>query len=343
MSQLLVTGGSGFVGTYMCEALLQRDHAVRILDIHPPSAAMSSRVEYMSGDIRDAQVLDTALRDCDAVVHLAAAHHDFGISEATYHAVNDGGMRELCAAMERAGLGQMLFYSSCAVYGSAPEPHDESCTPAPESHYGASKLAGEHTLKAWVDGHSSRRALVIRPTVTFGPGNFANMYTLIRQIDRGVFWPVGKGQNLKSMAYVENLVDASLFLWEREAHSEYEVFNWVEKPDLSSDQIARIIYARLGKSYPSLPVPLGLALAIAKPCDLVAQATGINLPITAARIRKLAGTRTVFEAQAARDAGYVPAASLAEGIERMVDWYRAEGSRLPIVRNIPPAEPVRAA
>ncbi len=343
MSQLLVTGGAGFVGVYMCEALLARGHRVRVLDLHEPPASLASRVEFVRGDIRDATRLDAVMAGCDTVVHLAAAHHDFGIAERTYFDVNDGGMRELCAAMERAGIAHMLFYSSCAVYGSAPEPHDERCTPQPDSHYGASKLAGERTLAAWVAQHASRRALVMRPTVTFGPGNFANMYTLIRQIDRGVFWPVGAGENLKSMAYVENLVDSSLFLWERAGAQAYEVFNWVEKPDLSSDRIARLVYARLGKSYPSVPVPLGLALALALPFDAVARVTGINLPITGARIRKLAGSRTVFEAQAARDAGYRPAISLQEGIARMVDWYVREGRDRPVERHIPPAEPLRAA
>lgn len=343
MATLLVTGGAGFIGAYMCDALLQRGHTVRMLDLYEPAPALAGNVAFFRGDIRDETLLDRVMPGCDAVVHLAAAHHDFGIAEATYFDVNNGGMRCLCAAMERAGISQMLFYSSCAVYGAAPEPHDERCVPNPEGPYGASKLEGERTLASWVARESTRRALVMRPTVTFGPGNFANMYTLIKQIERGAYWPVGAGTNLKSMAYVENLVAASLFLWERTDSAAYEVFNWVEKPDLSSDTIARTVYACLGKRYPSVPMPLGLALTLALPFDLIARTTGINLPITGARIRKLAGMRTVFESQAARDAGFTPAISLVEGIDRMVDWYRREGTRLPVVRHIPPAEPLRTA
>ena len=188
-----------------------------------------------------------------------------------------------------------------------------------------------------MQGDASRRALVIRPTVTFGPGNFANMYTLIRQIARGQYWPVGEGANLKSMSYVENLVAASLFLWRRADAAPFDVYNWVEKPDLSSDAIARAVYAGLGRRYPSTPIPIGLALALALPFDAVASVTGINLPVTGARIRKLAGARTVFEASKARAAGFTPAITLSEGISRMVSWYQREGHALPIIRHLPPA------
>jgi nucleoside-diphosphate-sugar epimerase len=311
-----------------------------VLDLHRPEPTLAARVDVHVGDVRDAAAVDAALAGCDAVVHLAAAHHDFGISEATYFGVNEGGLRVLCAGMARHGITRILFTSSCAVYGTAPEPHDERCTPAPDSPYGASKLAGERVLEEWVRGDSARRALVIRPTVTFGPGNFANMYTLIRQIARGQYWPVGEGANLKSMSYVENLVAASLFLWARTDAPAFDVFNWVEKPDLSSDAIARAVYAGLGRSYPRTPIPLGLALALALPFDAVASLTGINLPVTGARIRKLAGSRTVFEARKVRDAGFTPSVSLADGITRMVQWYVREGHALPIVRHLPPERAV---
>ena len=338
----LVTGGAGFIGAWMCDALLAEGHTVRILDLHRPPAPLAARLEVMQGDVRERAAVDAALDGCDGVIHLAAAHHDFGISEATYFAVNEGAMRVLCAGMAKRGITSMLFTSSCAVYGSAPEPHDEACVPQPDGPYGASKLAGERVLEAWVSDAPERRALVIRPTVTFGPGNFANMYTLIRQIARGLYWPVGDGANLKSMAYVENLVAASLHLWRRPDAPAFDVFNWVEKPDLTSDEIARAVYGGLERPYPRTPLPLGLALALALPFDLVASVTGINLPITGARIRKLAGARTVFEAQKARDAGFTPTITLDAGIQRMVAWYRAEGHALPLVRHLPPERAVDA-
>ena len=139
---ILITGGAGFIGAWMCDALLAAGHTVRVLDLHRPAPALAARVDVHVGDVRDAAAVDTALTGCDAVVHLAAAHHDFGISEATYFGVNEGGLRVLCAGMTRHGITRMLFTSSCAVYGTAPEPHDEQCTPAPDGPYGASSWRG---------------------------------------------------------------------------------------------------------------------------------------------------------------------------------------------------------
>ena len=67
----------------------------------------------------------------------------------------------------------------------------------------------EKELKSWAEDQLGRRCIVVRPTVTFGADNFANMFTLIRQIDSGKFIFVGDGGNLKSLSFVNNIVDAT--------------------------------------------------------------------------------------------------------------------------------------
>lgn len=340
----LVTGGAGFIGRLLCTTLLARGDRVTVLDLAPlppsrPGEPAPTRV--VRGDVRDPAAVREALAGCDAVFHLAAAHHDFGIDHATYFGVNEGGAEVLCAAMDAAGVRDVCFYSSVAVFGDAPEPHHEDAPTAPNNDYGASKLAGEAVFRRWAVAGPQRRVLVIRPTVTFGPGNFANMYSLIRQIDSGLFVRVGAGDNVKSLSYVENLVDATLYLWDRPQAAPFEAYHWVEKPDLTSAEIAASISAALGRPTPRLRIPLGAALALAAPFDAVIRLTGRNLPISSARVRKLAADRTKFEADRVRAAGFRPRVTLDEGIRRMVAWYRAEGSRLVPVRHLPPSEPVR--
>jgi nucleoside-diphosphate-sugar epimerase len=340
----LVTGGSGFVGRYLCERLAERGDAITILDLQPP-AADAPPCRFVRGDVRDPAAVREALAGCDAVFHLAAAHHDVGIVRETYFAVNEGAARTLCAAMDEAGIADVCFYSSAAVYGAAPEPHDEDGPTDPVNPYGASKLAGEVVFRAWAALGGGRRALVVRPTITFGPRNFANMSSLIRQIHGGKFLPVGAGTNVKSLSYVENLVDATLFLWDLPDRPAFDVYNWVEKPDMTSREIADAIYAALGRRAPGFSVPLPLALALALPFDAVIRLTGRNLPISSMRVRKLAGDQTRFEADKVRAAGFTPRVDLAEGIARMVRWYVAEGRLRRAEWHIPPAavQPLHAS
>ncbi len=239
--------------------------------------------------------------------------------------------------MGAAGVGRLLFTSSVAVYGGGADEPDEDTRPAPESPYGASKLAGERVLAQWAARGESRAATVLRPSVVFGPWHYANVYALLRQIDAGRYLQVGDGRNVKSLVYVRNLVDAMLWLLDREPGAGFEVSNYVDKPDLSSAGIAAALHVALGRTPPRMRVPLGLALALAAPLDALAAVTGRNVVVTRRRIRKLAQDRTCFAAGRIRAWGFRPRWTLADGIEDMVRWYVDEGRDSTPVAYLPPA------
>jgi len=351
--RLCITGGTGFIGRYFCEQFAQHGVAMSLLDLHPPAPefTLPAGSTFVRGDVRDPIAVRTAMTGCDAVLALAAAHHDFGIKESTYYAVNEYGSQVLCDVMDKLGVTDACFYSSVAVFGTAPEPRREDSPTQPDSPYGGSKLKGEAVFQRWTERGGARRCLVIRPTVTFGPRNFANMYSLIRQIHSGKFLAVGDGSNIKSLAYVENIVEATLFLWERwraEAHAAdgatpraFDIVQYIDKPDLTSREIVATIRRALGRKPSKLRLPLWLGVALGLPFDLVIKLTGKNLPVSTARIRKLCA-QTKFEADKVRAAGFVPSISLPQGIERMVQWYLAEGKDQKAEWHLPPDEVMRA-
>lgn len=338
--KVLVTGGSGFIGRYFHELLNGRGqyggHQTVILDLVRPEWD-PGQTPVIQGDIRDPKAVRRAMAGCDAVLNLAAAHHDFGIAESTFFAVNEGGSRVICEAADELGVRSMCFYSTVATYGEIAEPRDENAHPEPVSPYGRSKLAGEKVFAEWTSRGDGRRCLVIRPTVTFGPRNFANMYTLINQIHRRRFMPVGDGGNIKSLSYVENIVELTMFLWSKNNLPAFDVFNYIDKPDLTAKEITGQIYKSLGRREPGLHIPLELACAAAFPFDAVIKVTGKNLPISSARIRKMC-TQTKFEADKIKEAGYKPRVSLRDGIDKMVKWFLAEGRHTKAVGHRPPAE-----
>lgn len=331
---VLITGGSGFIGRYFHQALVTSGHQVTILDLAKPTwDASPSRV--VVGDVRDPATVRQALAGCDAILNLAAAHHDFGIARETFFSVNEGGARVLCAAAEETGVRNICFFSTVAVYGAVPEPRHEDSPTQPTSPYGQSKLAAEQVFQAWTAAGNDRRCVVIRPTVVFGPRNFANMYALIRQIESGLFFRVGSGRNIKSLAYVENLVDAALYLWQRPAERPFEVYNYVDKPDLDTRSLLSAIYEALGRRLPRLHLPLKLALVAATPFDLMIRVSRRNLPISTARIRKMS-IQTRFEAERVLRAGFRPKVPLLEGVGRMVQWYLSDGRQGGNEANLPP-------
>ncbi|MBT8484737.1 MAG: NAD(P)-dependent oxidoreductase [Phycisphaerae bacterium] len=335
-----ITGGSGFIGSYFCDALAEAGHHLTILDlVEPPATTPHDR--YVRGDIRDADACRAALAGCDRLLHLAAAHHDFGIAHDTYFSVNEGAAETLADILDETGVRQMCFYSTVALYGDAPRPHEETTTPQPNSPYGASKLAGEEVFRRWTERGDGRRCLVIRPTVTFGPRNFANMYSLIRQIYNRKFVFVGPATNIKSLSYIENIVDATLYLLDRPELPAFDVYNYVEKPDLTSRAISETIFQALGRTPPRIGIPMWAARLAALPFDAVIAVTGKNIPISTARVKKLFTVQTKFESDKVRAAGFEPRIALREGIERMVQWYEREGKDQRADWHIPPEEPVR--
>ena len=147
--RVLVTGGSGYVGGPTVRRLTQDGTAVVVVDrVEPPSVLVPSIERSCEGDIRTPGLLDRVFAgaDIDAVIHLAA---DKSVEESvrdpgSYFNNNVGGTLALVEAMERAGVGSIIFSSTCAVYGT-PEtvPVTEASRIGPESPYGASKLMAE--------------------------------------------------------------------------------------------------------------------------------------------------------------------------------------------------------
>ena len=339
--KVVVTGGSGFIGAYFCRELMNRGDEVVILDLIEPGDE-SPHHTYVFGDIRDEAAVRKAFVGCDEVIHLAAAHHDFGIDEATFFDVNEEGLRVITKVMDEFGMTSISFYSTVAVYGSAPPPLTEETTPQPESPYGKSKLAGEAVLQDWVKSGGDRRALVIRPTVTFGANNFANMYSLLRQVSGGKFFFAKGSSNIKSLSYIENIVAATMYLLDTKKYDAFDVFNYIDKPDLTSIEIAETCYQSLNKPLPKFRLPLWLLLLGAKPFDVIIALTKKNLPVSSARVKKLFVDQTKFEADKILAAGYEPEVSLKEAIQRTADWYVERGQHESATWHQPPKEVVHS-
>lgn len=174
---ILITGGAGFIGSHLADALLARGYPVRVLDnlstgrrdnlpLHDP------RLELIEGDIADARLLERAVAGCGAVAHLAAvASVQASVEDpVSTHRSNFIGTLNLCEAMRTQGVRRLLFASSAAVYGQNGEGQavSEDTPKAPLTPYAADKLASEHYLDFYRRQHGLEPA-VFRFFNIFGP------------------------------------------------------------------------------------------------------------------------------------------------------------------------------
>jgi nucleoside-diphosphate-sugar epimerase len=312
--KVLVTGGSGFVGSRLIESLLESGHDVTIFDKNP-SRFYPSLV--CPGDVRNLAQLVAAVRGKDLIFHLAAEHRDDVSPVSLYNEVNVGGAENLTKALDATSCQRVIFTSSVAVYPlNAGTPNEDSPT-CPFNPYGKSKLTAERVFKKWSESRLEVSVTVIRPCVVFGERNRGNVYNLLKQISRGRFMMVGNGHNRKSMAYIGNLVS---FLQSRmTATPGWHLFNYTDKPDLSTNEIisiARTSFGRAGlASRIHIPYFAGLTAGVA--LDLLARITGRKYPISSIRIRKFCADTTVATDRVDQT-GFKRPFTLSQGIERMI-------------------------
>lgn len=318
---ILVTGSSGFIARFLIPALAAEGHAVIGIDKRT-GPAFGDYFRFVHGNILDDGAVAGAMPGVDLIIHLAAEHKDFGVPESLYYEVNVDGTEKLLQHASRHQVRNFIFFSSVAVYGDSPVPTNERLTPAPDSPYGKSKLLAEQRIEAWAAQDPERKGVIVRPTVIFGPYNYANMYRLIQSVARRRYIGVGDGANIKSIGYVENVAAAALFLKERMAPG-VEIYNYADSPHMATRDIVGCMARNLRVKVPSLRIPKPLALACAFPLDVVAKATKKDLPLTAKRIAKFTNS-THHQADKILRAGFAPPCSLETGIQRTIAWYTAD-------------------
>ncbi len=316
--KILVTGSTGFIGSHLTSRLAGEGHEVIGFDKKEPVASFGVS-KFFRGNLLHKQDLLNALDGVDAVVHLAAVHFDYGHADEEYFETNEQGSQVLTEAMQESGVERLVFSSSIAVYGDRLDEPDEETTPAPTSVYGRSKLAAEGVVKRWAEQASQRRLVIIRPCVVYGERNVTNMLNLIRQVHSGFFVLFGSGTNVKATAYVGNLVEAIVGRLEA-IEPGVQLYNYADKPDMSVAQVVSTIRQAMGRSPHPIRCPLWLGTVAALPFEAFTRVTGKNLPVSLARVRKLAQPTRVA-AERIRSAGFEQPVSSAEGLTRMVRHY----------------------
>ncbi len=325
-----VTGAAGYIGSRLVERLVRAGHEVLALDRVAPAPGSAPGARLLRCDLNDAKAYEPALAGLDLLCHLAAAKGDWGISDEEYRRDNGDATRTLIECAHRAGVRRWTFYSTVSVLGPSDTALDEGAPRRPANPYGASKAECEAQIERYAAATPDARIVVIRPSVVFGPGNpdNTNIYRLIDAIERRRFVMIGRGREVKTTSYIDNLLDAHEFLMGREMRrpaTGVEVFHYVDEPGETTAGLVARIDALLGRKPRRLRLPLALAAPLALAGDAAASLLKVDLPITSARVRKFC-TATNFAARRIRAEGFVQAVGNAEALRRTVDWYRSQAT-----------------
>ena len=325
---ILVTGGTGFIGTHLLEKLVARGEAVRALVCrtgvtqrgvaHRFPRVLPAGVETVYGDLASNLGIAEALRGADAVIHLA------GVTKALhardYYTGNAGATEHLARAM--AGLGiRLVHVSSLAAMGPATDgvPLAEDAEPHPLTHYGKSKLAAERVVRDLAPD-----AVIVRPPVVYGPRD-TDVFQLLKSISKGLVLEIAGGERWFSVIYVKDLVEGLLAAAGTPRAAGRAYFLAHAKP-VSWRQLGASAARIMARTPRVLTVPVAVAHAVGACGEVWARLSG--KPGIVSR-EKIAEARcmawTCDTGRAAGELGFVAPTSLDEGLAATLAWYREAG------------------
>jgi UDP-glucose 4-epimerase len=294
---VLVTGGSGFIGSHVVDRLIAEGHRPRIFDArrspHHPD------VPAVVADLRDIQRLRGAMDGCDAVIHLAAAA-DVGEVEAEpvdAEARNARGTLHVLEAARRAGVGRVVYASTIWVYSDTPAACHEEELPlcAPAHLYTATKLAGEHYCHSYGRLYGLEHT-ILRFGIPYGPRSRPNAVVpafVARALQGEPLTIAGDGSQSRRFVYVEDLADGVVRALAPVAAN--RTYNLVGREDVTIREVAEAVRAAVGD---------------------------VALEHVPGRNGDFAGAPVSGE-RAAADLGWQPVTPFAEGVRRYVEWHRS--------------------
>ncbi len=307
MAVCLVTGGAGFIGSHLVEALVERGHHVRVIDNLSTGRltnleAVLGAVEFLAGDVCDESLIEDLMHGVEYVFHLAALASVPRSVEAPFesHTACATGTITVLEAARRARVKRVIYASSSAVYGDQPTAAKrETDLPKPMSPYGAAKLAGEIYCQAFYVTYGLP-TVALRYFNVFGPRQdpespyaavIPRFITAILSGRQPVIY--GDGEQSRDFTYVEDVVRANLLAMESSA-ADGQVLNIATGKAISLLELLRVLEELLGRKIaPQFDPP--------RPGDIRHSMADITL--------------------AEKILNYRPLISLAEGLRRSIGYF----------------------
>lgn len=322
--RVLITGGTGFIGSNLAFRYLRDGHHVRVLGLKNTSweaqkieALEAKGVEVIQGSVLKKDELVPALDGVDLVYHLAAAQHETNVPDQYFYDINVEGTRNMLDTSIDAGVRRFIHGSTIGVYGSAANGEITPQTPpAPDNIYGITKLEGEKLALSYSDRFP---VTAIRISETYGPGD-SRLLKLFKGIGKGRFFRIGDGKNLHHLIYVDDLVEGFI----RTANAENTVGRVLviagNKP-ISTDEMIDTICEELNASLLPIRAPMWPFLLAGRIMENTIARVGIKPPLTTRRMDFFRKTFYFDQSLTQELLGFTAPTTFREGVRKTAQWY----------------------
>lgn len=324
---LLITGGSGFVGQDLLNVLSARGHKGLVSGRTLPPVPHGdwrgcAREQLLGGNFPG----NWNSRPPETVIHLEvdqrASKPSHSWKECGLNRVLEKSVftatAEWLAWAERHHVGQFCFISSAMAVRPNPGPNAEDATRTPVTPYGKEKARAEKAVEAWARGRADRRAVILRPVPAYGPDPRSNLLSFACLVASGKPCLVGSGEAIMSVVSRRNLSAAIAWAVEQNAAG-CHLFNVTDNEELSVRKLATVLAEAAGAPSPRA-LPRWLASIAARIGDATAWATGTPMPFSTRRLEVLE-PNSWFSCQKLKDAGFIHPQTTHEGLRQMMKWW----------------------
>jgi nucleoside-diphosphate-sugar epimerase len=320
--KILVTGGGGFLGTAICKLLLKKEYEVVNFSRNVYPHLTSLGVKTLKGDLSNPDSLREAMRDIDAIFHVAAIAGVWGKYD-TYYQTNTIGSQNIVTIAKQLGIKFLIYTSTpSVVFGKEDINNGDESLSYPEkylTHYAYTKhLAEKFILNSCDDNFF---AVAIRPHLIWGPNDPHILPRLIEKAKVGKLKRVGEGTNLVDIIYVDNAAMAHVQAFEKlitdQSISANAYFIGQEAPVSLWDFIDKLITLS-GEEPIESSISFKKAYFVGSLLEKVFSILGINKPeppMTRFIATQLAKSHYFSHEKAKKDFGYTPVISIEEGLE----------------------------
>lgn len=318
MNKILVTGGTGFIGSFLIKTLI-RNNTIRALVRKTSNISelrdlkKNKKLEIVYGDLNNFESLDRATKNVDTVIHCAVLHGNFTYNQ--LYNTNVIGTKNLLEACEKNKIKRFIHFSSAVTFGKI-ENGNENSPRNPETDYAKTKYKGEIIIREYMKKNIFPITVLIPPLV-YGPHKRSNMIKWFKYINKGYFMIFGKGNNSIEVLYIDDLIKAVLLVLKNKKN---EMQTYIISGQTSTMNEFTEVITNIERVKKSTHIPIWLAYSIGFSLGAISKILKFDPPISITKVKNMTRSRSLDISKAKKELKYEPKVSIHKGIEKVVIW-----------------------